>query len=104
MMSWSLFPPETREAQFDEKWSYVGKKEKSCDPDDPDDAMQGDCWDHVAFDPEHKLVVSVVPGKRTAENVDEVVKEFHDRTGGRVMDLMTTDPTRAQSSRRMARR
>ena len=91
MMSWSLFPPETREAQFDEKWSYVGKKEKSCDPDDPDDAMQGDCRDHVAFDPEHKLVVSVVPGKRTAENVDEVVKEFHDRTGGRVMDLMTTD-------------
>src|SRR5579859_5193637 len=25
--SW-VFPPKTREAQFDEKWSFVGKKEK----------------------------------------------------------------------------
>ena len=91
MMSWSLFPPETREAQFDEKWSYAGKKEKNCDPEDPDDQKRGDCRNHVALDPEHKLVVSVVPGKRTAENVEKVVEEFHDRTGGRVMDLMTTD-------------
>ena len=53
--------------------------------------MQGDCWDHVAFDPEHRLVVSVVPGKRTAENAEKVVEEFHDRTGGRVMNLMTSD-------------
>ena len=31
MTSW-LFPPETREVQFDEKWSFVYKKEKNCDP------------------------------------------------------------------------
>ena len=54
--SW-LFPPQTREVQFDEKWSFVGKKEKHCDPDKPADARQGDNWDHVAFDPEHRLVV-----------------------------------------------
>jgi LacI family transcriptional regulator len=36
---------------------------------DPDDAKHGDNWDHVALDPEHRLVVSVVPGKRTVENV-----------------------------------
>src|SRR4029077_1409243 len=48
--SW-LFPPQTREAQFDEKWSFVGKKEKHCDPEEPQDAHQGDNWDHVAFDP-----------------------------------------------------
>ena len=59
-----LFPPKTREVQFDEKWSFVGKKEKHCDPDD---AKQGDNWDHVALDPEHRLVVSVVPGKRTGK-------------------------------------
>ena len=41
----------------------------NCDPDNPDDAKQGECWDHVALDPEHKLVLSVVPGKRTAENL-----------------------------------
>ena len=28
--------PETREIQMDEKWSFVAKKEKNCDEDDPD--------------------------------------------------------------------
>jgi IS1 family transposase len=69
----------------------VGKKEKHCDPDDPVDALQGDNWDHVAFDPEHRLVVSVVPGKRTAEHVHELVHDFKQRTQGRVMNLITTD-------------
>ena len=32
--SWSPFPPRTREVQFDEKWAFVGKKEKNCDPED----------------------------------------------------------------------
>lgn len=77
--------------QFDEKWAFVGKKEKHCDPDDPVDALQGDNWDHVAFDPEHRLVVSVVPGKRTAEHVRELVHDFKHRTQGRVMNLITTD-------------
>ena len=48
--SW-LFPPRTREVQFDEKWSFVGKKQKNCDPLDPTDDHTGDYWDHVAFDP-----------------------------------------------------
>jgi IS1 family transposase len=69
----------------------VGKKEKNCDPDDPDDAQQGDHWDHVAFDPEHRLVVSVVPGKRTSENVRRLVNDFKQRTQGRLMNLITTD-------------
>ena len=90
-MSWWLFPPHTREAQFDEKWAFVGKKEKHCDPADPDDARQGDHWDHVALDAEHRLVVSVVPGKRTADHVHEVVQDFKQRTEGRLMNLMTSD-------------
>jgi IS1 family transposase len=45
----------------------------------------------VAFDPESRLVVSVVPGERTAENVVAVVEDFKRRTGGRLMDLITTD-------------
>jgi IS1 family transposase len=86
-----LFPPRTREVQFDEKWSFVGKKEKHCDPDEPEDGRQGDNWDHVAFDPEHRLVVSVVPGKRTEEKVRQLVQDFRARTEGRVMNLMTSD-------------
>ena len=78
--------PETRELQMDEKWSFVAKKEKNCDEDDPEDQFRGDCWDHVAFDPEHRLVVSVVPGERTAESVQELVTDVKERLDGRVPD------------------
>lgn len=47
MESWSLLLPHTCEIQHDEKWSFVGKKEKSCDPADPTDATFGDRWDHT---------------------------------------------------------
>jgi hypothetical protein len=88
--SW-LFPPATREVQFDEKWSFVGKKEKRCDRDNPDDDWLGDHWDHVALDPEHRLVVRVVPGRRAAEQTQALVEDFYARTGGRLMNLMTSD-------------
>jgi IS1 family transposase len=88
--SW-LFPPRTREVQFDEKWSFVFKKQGHCDPEDPADDHHGDWWDHIALDPESRLVLAVVPGARDAECVEEVVAEVKDRTGGRVMDLMTSD-------------
>ena len=61
MMSWWRFPPETSEVQFDEKWAFVRKKERHCSDNDPADSGQGDNWDHVAYDPEHRLVVSVTP-------------------------------------------
>src|SRR3954463_8904729 len=91
MTSWSPFPPRTREAQFDEKWAFVAKKEANCDPLDPADDRKGDTWDHVAVDAESRLVVSVVPGERTAENAAALVADFKRRTGGRLMDLITTD-------------
>jgi IS1 family transposase len=69
----------------------VFKKQKHCRPDDPDDDFCGDCWDHVAFDPEHRLVVSLVVGRRTAEETLLLVQDFHRRTGGQVMNLMTSD-------------
>ena len=69
----------------------MAKKEKNCDPDDPADDRKGDAWDHVAIDAESRLVVSVVPGERTAESVVAVVEDFKRRTGGRLMDLITTD-------------
>jgi IS1 family transposase len=45
----------------------------------------------VAIDPETRLVLAVVPGARDAEAVEEVVGEVKDRTGGRVLDLATSD-------------
>jgi len=45
----------------------------------------------VAFDPESRLVVSVVPGKRTTETAVALVTDFKRRTGDRLMNLITTD-------------
>ena len=88
--SWP-FPPETREVQFDEKWNFVGKKEKACDPANPADARCGDNWDHTAVDPEHRLLLAIVPDKRTARSCEALVGEVKQRTGGRTDLLITSD-------------
>lgn len=60
--------------QFDEKWSYVGKKQAHLTvADDP--AEQGDYWDVNSLDPQSKLLVSLVPGKRTAQTIRQVVAD-----------------------------
>lgn len=45
----------------------------------------------MAYDPEHRLVVSVVPGKRTKRNVTKLLQDFKKRTAGRIMNLITSD-------------
>ncbi len=45
----------------------------------------------MALDPEHRLVVSVVVGKHSAEHVGLLVEDFRQRTEGRLMNLMTSD-------------
>jgi IS1 family transposase len=77
--------------QFDEKWAFVYKKEKHCDPALEADRKCGDHWDHLAYDPEHRLVLSVCPGKRSRKKVRQVVGEAKRRTAGRMMRLITSD-------------
>ena len=84
--------PRTRGLQFDEKWAFVAKKkEANCDRWDPADDHKGDYWDQVALDPEHRLVVSAIAGARTIENPEALVADFHRRTEGRLMSLLTSD-------------
>jgi hypothetical protein len=45
----------------------------------------------VAIDAESRLVLCVVPGERTAEKVAAAVEDVKRRTGGRLLDLITTD-------------
>jgi IS1 family transposase len=90
-MNWSLFPPATQAVQLDERWSFVAKKEAHCNPALGEDHRRGDDWDHTAVDPESRLVLSVVPGKRTAENCEKVVAEVKARTAGRTDILFTSD-------------
>jgi IS1 family transposase len=86
-----VLSPLTTELQFDEKWSFVAKKEAHRDRSDPADDHKGGYWDHVAYDPEHRLVVAVAPGARDVEGTEALVGEARQRTGGRIMRLMTSD-------------
>lgn len=60
--------------QFDEKWSYVAKKQRHLTPlDDP--SQRGDYWDANSLDPQSKLLVSLVPGRRTTMTLHQVVAD-----------------------------
>src|SRR5512135_3752338 len=85
------FPPQTREVQLDEEWGFVYQKEASCDPLDPLDRLRGDDWDHTAVDPESRLLLTLVPGKRDGEVCQRLVQQVHDRTAGRPDLLITSD-------------
>ena len=72
----------------------MGKKQENCDPKNSADDNKGDYWDHIALDPEHRLVVSVEPGARVGESVEAVVADFKRRTEDRPMRLITSDEHR----------
>jgi IS1 family transposase len=74
---------------MDEKWSFVQKKEANCDP--KLDSLCGDNWDHVALDPEHRLVLSVVNGKRSQKHVRKMLGDVKRKMGNRVPRLIMTD-------------
>jgi len=68
------------------------KKEKHLSKEEKAQGNKGDQWDHVAFASEEKLVVSMVPGKRTEENTRELVEDFSLRANdGQPPALMTAD-------------
>ncbi len=90
MNSWR-FPPQTREIQVDEKWGYVATQEANCDPADPLDRLRGDDWDHTAVDPESRLLLAWVPGKRDGATCERLIRQVHDRTGGRTDVLLSSD-------------
>jgi IS1 family transposase len=71
--------------------SFVAQKQKTCDPAQAEEDHNGDWWDHVAYDPEHKLVLAVVPGARVTESVVEVVTAVKDRLDAQPPALSTSD-------------
>jgi IS1 family transposase len=68
-----------------------GKKDKNTDPDDPADAEQGSYWDHVIIDPETKLIISLVVGRRDADTVVQVFTDCSQRTDGDFPEVIVTD-------------
>ena len=81
---------------MDEKWSFVLKKEDHCDPEF--NSRCGDNWDHVAFEPENHLVLSVVNGKRSQRHVRRLLRDVKRIMQDRVPRLLTTDEYRAYKS------
>lgn len=77
--------------QLDEKWSWVFKKRKRCSEEELAHERVGDFWDHVAFDPEHRLVLGVVFGRRDQVNVQRLMVAVKAQLQGRVPSLITTD-------------
>ncbi len=68
-----------------------GKKDKHCDPGNPADRGRGSYWDHVLIDPESKLIVSLVVGRRTAATAEAAFRDFYERSDGCLPELITTD-------------
>lgn len=67
-------PPQVLE--FDEKWSYTGHKHHT---EADGEGEGGDRWDVNCLDPETKLLISVIPGPRTAETITASVADAHQR-------------------------
>lgn len=64
--------------QFDEKWSYTTKKQKRVSASDGQHQV-GDRWDLNCIDPQTKLLLTILPGKRTAEMIHQAVKDAASR-------------------------
>jgi len=66
-------------------------KQGRCDLEDTSDHTKGDCWDHVAFDPEHRLVLGVIVGKRSGTRILKLMQQVRVQLQGRVPKLVTSD-------------
>jgi hypothetical protein len=55
------------------------------------DRLCGDDWDHTAVDAESRLLLALEPGKRNGETCARLIRQVHDRTGGRTDLLITSD-------------
>lgn len=64
--------------QFDEKWSFTGKKKANIKPED-EEGSNGDRWDINGIDPVSKLLLTLISGPRTAENIHAAVKDSFSR-------------------------
>jgi len=64
--------------QCDEKWSYAVKKQRHLTQKD-DITQAGDRWDINSIDPQTKLLISLVPGSRSVENVQQLMTDTASR-------------------------
>jgi IS1 family transposase len=87
LMDGSMRELPCQRVQCDEIWTYVGKKARHVQDDDP--AEFGDQWVFIALDADTKLVPSYLVGKRTSENTQVFIHDLYRRVSGHIQ--LTTD-------------
>jgi len=79
------------QVQLDELWTFVYKKERMLKEWEKLHSEWGDTWVWVAFDPVHKLVIVVLVGERTGEEVVGFVARLRARLADACQPLLTSD-------------
>jgi hypothetical protein len=69
----------------------VGKKKDEESEEDSTKPCCGQNWDHTAIDAESRLLLSLVPGRRTAGNCLKLIEDVKKWTGERTDILITSD-------------
>jgi len=82
---------ELTQAQMDELWTFVRKKQRQLSEWEKEHTQQGDTWIWTIFDPVHKLVPAMLIGKRTEEEAKGVLRQLRDRLAEGVLPLFTSD-------------
>lgn len=79
------------EVQLDELWSFLKKKEAKLTMLESLRRELGDCWVWVAFEPESKVVLGFVLGKRTKDRAVRMLKRVREVLGEGCFPLFTSD-------------
>ncbi len=79
------------EAQLDELWTFVYKKEKNLSAWEKLYTEYGDTWIWVAFDPIHKLVVAFVVGDHEQPQAETLLRRFKARLAEGLIPYLTSD-------------
>lgn len=79
------------EAQLDELWTFVYKKEKNLSAWEKLYTEYGDTGVWVAFDPIHKLVVAFVVGEHEQPQAETLLRRFKARLAEGLLPYLTSD-------------
>jgi IS1 family transposase len=79
------------QAQMDELWTFVRKKEKNLSAWEQLHTEYGDTWVWVVFDPVNKLVLSLLVGEREEEQAVGVLNQLKARLVAGCLPLFTSD-------------
>lgn len=82
---------QVEQAQLDELWTFVRKKEKTLSAWEKLHTEYGDTWVWVVFDPVNKLVLALLIGEHETEQAVGLLSRFKARLAEGCLPLLTSD-------------